>query len=77
MTRSWDDLTSYEKLEILLRDKAQVQASQNALTSNLDGTWGRFESDKIMVEQDHQDSRDLKSAMAEELFSGRLSIAYP
>ena len=47
MPRSWDDLTSHEKLEILRRDMAQVQASQNALTSDLDGTWDALRATRL------------------------------
>ena len=50
--KSWDDMTFHEKIETLRRNMDQMYAAQNALTSDLGGTWEalratRSELDKI------------------------------
>jgi hypothetical protein len=46
MTKSWDDMTGHEKLEILWRAMAQIHATQNALASDLEGTWDALKETK-------------------------------
>ena len=39
MTKSWDEMTYYEKLETLRQDMARIQTVIRALTRDQDETW--------------------------------------
>ncbi len=47
MTTSWNDMTDDEKLKILGQAMVQIHAAQNALISDLDGTWDALTATRL------------------------------
>jgi len=61
MTKSWDNMTYHEKLEILAREMHRLHGALHALTCDLDETWDAMRETRSEVDRITKDVATLKS----------------
>ena len=61
MTKSWDDMASEEKLEILWQAIGHIYDTQNALNSDLNAVWEELQAARSELGKNVKDVATLRS----------------
>jgi hypothetical protein len=65
MTKSWDDMTYHEKLELLRRTMAQIHARQTVVTSSDGEIWDALRATRAEFERTAKEVENLKTLRLE------------